>query len=98
MMLVFYGISSLIIRIKAIKLSSIKAWVDDSVVAQCTNYVFPDSASMPAGLYVEPIRCCAKLCYDPPQMSVVTVLDVWLTSIPHFDIFIDLGFARGVQL
>ena len=34
MMLVLYGISSLIIRIKAIKLSSIKAWVDDSVVAQ----------------------------------------------------------------
>ena len=28
MMLVLYGISSLIIRIKAIKLGSIKAWVD----------------------------------------------------------------------
>ena len=34
MMLVLYGASSLIIRIKAIKLGSIKAWVDDSVVTQ----------------------------------------------------------------
>ena len=34
MMLVLYGIRSLIIRIKAIKLGSIKVWVDDSVVTQ----------------------------------------------------------------
>ena len=97
-MLVLYGISSLIIRIKAIKLSSIKAWVDDSVVAQWTGSVFPRSALMPAGLYVEPMRSCAELCYDSPQMSVAAVLDVWFTSIPHFNIFIDLGLARGVQL
>ena len=98
MMLVLYGIISLIIKIKAIKLSSIKAWVDDSEVAQWAGSVFPPSALMPAGLYVEPMRSCAELCYDSPQMSVAAVLDVWLTSIPHFDIFIYLGFARGVQL
>ena len=33
MMLVLYAISSLIIRIKAINLGSIKAWVDNSIVA-----------------------------------------------------------------
>ena len=66
MMLVLYGISSLIIRVKAIKLGSIKAWVDKSIVAQWTGSVFPDSALMPAGLYVESIRSCAKLCDDPP--------------------------------
>ena len=73
MMLVLYGISSLIsliIRIKAIKVSSIKAWVDDSVVAQWTGSVFPRNALMPAGLDVEPMRSCAELCYDSPQMSV----------------------------
>ena len=32
MMLVLYGISSLIIRIKAIELGSIKAWVDNVYV------------------------------------------------------------------
>ena len=52
MMLVLNGISSLIIRIKAIRLGSIKAWVDDSVVAQWTGSVFPRSALMPAGLYI----------------------------------------------
>ena len=56
-MLVLYGISSLIIKIKATKLSSIKPWVDDSVVAQWTGSVFSCSAFMPAGLYVEPIIC-----------------------------------------
>ena len=56
MTLVLYGTSSLIVRIKAIKLSSIKAWVGDSVVAQWTGSVFPRSALMPAGLYVEPME------------------------------------------
>ena len=79
MMLVLCGISSLIIRIKAIEVGSIKAWVDNSIVAQWTDAVFPYSDLMPAGLYVEPMRSCAKLCYGAPQMSVAAVLDVWLT-------------------
>ena len=92
-MLVLYMIGSLIIRIKASKPGSIKAWVDNSIVAQWTDAVVPYGASMPPSLYVEPMRSCAKLCYDLLQMSVAAVWDVWLTSIRHFDIFIDLGFV-----
>ena len=41
------------------------------------------------------LSLCAELCYDSPQMSVAADLDVWLTSIPHFKIFIDLGLLEG---
>ena len=50
MVLVLCGISSHIIRIKAIKLSSIKAWADNSVVAQWTGSVFPHFKLLPCKL------------------------------------------------
>ena len=48
---------------------------------------------MASGLNVQPVRPCAKLSYDLPEVAVVGLLYVRLTGIAHFDVMV--GHALG---
>jgi hypothetical protein len=70
MVLILNGITAIIIRIKGIELLRRQAWVDDPVGTHGACSILSVKLPVAASLYVEPVRTCAELCYDSPQMFV----------------------------
>ena len=52
---------------------------------------------MASGLYVEPVRPRAKLCYDLPVVAVVGPLYIWLTGIAQLDLMVGNALGGGFQ-
>ena len=52
---------------------------------------------MASGLYVEPVRPCAKLCYDLPEVAVVGLLYIRLTGIAQLDLMVGHALGGGFQ-
>ena len=96
MVLILNGITAIIIRIKGIELLRRQAWVDDPVGTHGACSILSVKLPVAASLYVEPVRTCAELCYDSPQMFVARLLDVRFAFIPDFDTRVHYSFAGGL--
>ena len=98
MVLILDRVTAVIIRIKAIKILRSKAWVDNSVAAHGACSICPLQLLVAACLYVEPMRSCAKLGYDTSEVSVASLLNVWLASIAELDASVHCRLARSLHI
>ena len=83
MMLILYGIRSILIRIKGIKAISRDVWIGDPAHTHradsaCSAYLLVASC-----LNVQPVGPRTELCNNSSQMPVVALLYVWLASISN---------------
>ena len=97
MVLILDRVTAVIIRVKAIKILRSKAWVDNSVAAHGACPICSLQLLVAACLYVEPMRSCAKLGYDTSEVSVASLLYVWLASIAELDASVHCRLARSLH-
>lgn len=89
-MLVLCRIRRISIGVEAIRISSIKASIDDRK-AHWTSPIFSYHALKPAVLCMDPVHTCTRLCHDAPRMLAAANLEMWPTLIPHFDVLVHTG-------